>query len=249
MLPGNAKRLRAFTLIELLVVVAVLTVLAALLAPALRATGERARRTLCVSNLRQMGYASFTYSVDYGGWSPDSPRFDGRYATRNVSHAQGGDVEVIGRCLALGYLPPRPPGDGNVNGSWRELPPSVVHCPSRDPRHRYGYPGGSYWGMEDWLIQPIRSVEYAYQHRGSRHLTRLGADEVFGADVNIMDTLWVDFVNYGAQSCGDDICHGDQYYNVSYYDQSVRPFYDKEDILDDQFNAPSGNLNRIEQLD
>jgi prepilin-type N-terminal cleavage/methylation domain-containing protein/prepilin-type processing-associated H-X9-DG protein len=57
----------AFTLIELLVVVAVVSVLAALLAPALQTAREKARVVQCTGHLRQIGIAMRAYSADYGG--------------------------------------------------------------------------------------------------------------------------------------------------------------------------------------
>ena len=61
---------RAFTLIELLVVVAIIALLVAILVPALDQAREMANRSVCASNLRQMGIAFHTYSGHWDGWLP-----------------------------------------------------------------------------------------------------------------------------------------------------------------------------------
>ena len=61
---------KGFTLIELLVVISVIAVLMAILMPALGAAREQARKTSCLSNMRQVGMALTVYQVDYDKTPP-----------------------------------------------------------------------------------------------------------------------------------------------------------------------------------
>jgi prepilin-type N-terminal cleavage/methylation domain-containing protein len=62
---NSSKTHRAFTLIELLVVIAIIAILAAILFPVFAQAKEAAKKTVELSQLKQIGTATLMYSADY----------------------------------------------------------------------------------------------------------------------------------------------------------------------------------------
>ena len=88
--PRQKQTRKAFTLIELLVVVTIISILAALLLPALKSAKETANRAVCINNLRQIGLGMLTFANDNDGDLPFRSNFiqagDNDGATYNSYH-------------------------------------------------------------------------------------------------------------------------------------------------------------------
>jgi prepilin-type N-terminal cleavage/methylation domain-containing protein/prepilin-type processing-associated H-X9-DG protein len=61
----------AYTLVELLVVLGIIAILAALLFPAFAQSKAASKRAVCLSNLRQVGFAFLVYESDHDERMPD----------------------------------------------------------------------------------------------------------------------------------------------------------------------------------
>jgi prepilin-type N-terminal cleavage/methylation domain-containing protein len=150
----QSKQRHAFTLIELLVVIAIIAILAAILFPVFARAREQARRTSCLSNMKQIGLALFMYAQDYDETLPE------RYGCNNIPGVCGGDYETI---AGIGYV-----------RTWKSMlvpyikSRDVFKCPSNDAaKHgtlvtstigfgeNLNYPAGYLMWLPDFTSAPI----------------------------------------------------------------------------------------------
>ena len=108
-----------FTLIELLVVTAIIAILIAMLMPGLSRAREKAKRVLCMSNLKQIGVAEFDYAAAHDtqfihfmsgtAWAIKNGGYSGIVSDARDAFQSAGITPDIAYC-------PSADGDGHEHG-------------------------------------------------------------------------------------------------------------------------------------
>jgi prepilin-type N-terminal cleavage/methylation domain-containing protein len=96
---GGVTMRKYFTLIELLVVIAVISILAAMLMPALQQAREQARAASCMSNQKNIGLALNMYTGDWDGFIP--PWGDGGILPYGGLLCYGTIMDADRNCLSV----------------------------------------------------------------------------------------------------------------------------------------------------
>lgn len=184
---------KGFTLIELLVVIAIIAILAAILFPVITKAKENARKTQCVSNLKQIGMALAQYTSD----------FDEKYPVNIVS--SNGVLNGSEMSLVYQYDSSEPgfhmkTSNGWAAGnfvSWMDLTNNyaknwqIYTCPSAsgdETQSQYGY-SSALGGM----------LRYAYNGNVSPYFEPLKTSEIKRSSdiVAVLDynTCWGTYAN------------------------------------------------------
>lgn len=122
----------AFTLVELLVVIGIISVLTGMLLPVVGRARQAAYRTVCLSNLRQMGQLLAMYVADHNGMLPPA-NHDATFWGTGGSGSPGGDGTAwytrLQYALTRKGTALNPP-----DGDEARLSPAAFVCPvSRSP--------------------------------------------------------------------------------------------------------------------
>jgi prepilin-type processing-associated H-X9-DG protein/prepilin-type N-terminal cleavage/methylation domain-containing protein len=156
----SARRWKAFSLVEVLVSVALVSLLTAILLPALESARSQARSAVCKSNLRQLFIANMGYTVENDGcYVPAAPDIRGlkggmhRWHGVRESSSEPFDPRrgPLACYLGEGRVKECPAGAGFVEGgSWGEN--FEQGCGG------YGY-NHIYLGSRDWQARQFSTLE------------------------------------------------------------------------------------------
>jgi len=198
---------RGFTLIELLVVIGIISILSAILLPAMSSTRESGRLIICGSNQRQLMIASHAYANDHGGQiahGPDAP-------------GPGRNLEKIGSSLVWiepeAGLPGFLTGAGLLIDSYLGGDTGVMLCPSQDQ------------GDALEKIQRVGSNRSALMSYNYRHLAQTTKPLI--ADLGLNDAgqaaraMFMDVDSFGPTDDSFYTVHRSKRVNIAYLDGHV----------------------------
>lgn len=190
-----------FTLNELLVVIAIISILAAMLFPALKNARESAQMVSCSNNLKQTGMLVTMYARDSRNWLPSVEAYDSSRNPQWIRRGRGWPQQLI----AAGYYDRSNLKSG---GNWANttvlasgifISPPIFSCPIQPPlQHNAGW--GANANNGDWstiTVYGMRTPANIIAKVGTREL-----DQWYDSRTGIPKNTWSSDFKYACTKLG-----------------------------------------------
>ncbi len=232
----TAPRSRAFTLIELLVVISIISLLMAVLLPALQKSRDAARSSMCLSNQRQVMIACTVYAADHLNYLYGYQENETELISRVGGGTNNQRVRHLGTLIAAGTI-----DDGAA--------PRIFFCPADESTRGWEMVAVGKTSTNQKLFRQLNDVRCSYStaepvasvYRGKRnnvfgYYPGFRADDLpsnYGILVDRPSSIVV-------TSSATRPFHG-QSYNHANADGSAKSWRDDGDYVYNRLNDPFKN--------